>query len=106
MLIISPCSCTWTLIYSNFAKLIKYYSKGEIAYEHFSTFMAVITIISDMGSADHYLAGIKGSIYSRMDSVDIVDITHEVKAFNIEETAFILKNCWKDFPKGLFILLR
>ena len=62
--------------------------------------MAVITIISDMGNSDHYLASVKGSIYSNMENVNIVDISHDITPFNIEETAFILKNCWRDFPVG------
>lgn len=62
--------------------------------------MAVITIISDMGSKDHYLASIKGAIHSGMEQVNIVDISHEIRAFNLEETAYMLRNCWMDFPKG------
>tara|TARA_B110000003_G_scaffold218390_1_gene218024 strand:- start:154 stop:939 length:786 start_codon:yes stop_codon:yes gene_type:complete len=62
--------------------------------------MAIITITSDLGSKDSYLASVKGSIYSQLDSVNIVDITNEIDPFNIQQAAYVLRNCFKDFPKG------
>ena len=62
--------------------------------------MAIITITSDLGSKDSYLASIKGSIYSELESAKIVDITNDITPFNIQQAAYVLRNCFKDFPHG------
>ena len=62
--------------------------------------MAIITLTSDLGSKDSYLASVKGSIYSQLESVKIVDITHDITPFNIQQAAYVLRNCFKDFPQG------
>lgn len=60
----------------------------------------IVTLISDMGTKDYFLASIKGSILSDFQDAKVVDITHEVDPFDISQAAFILKNCYFDFPKG------
>ena len=62
--------------------------------------MAIITLTSDLGSKDGYLASVKGSIYSQLESAKIVDITNDITPFNIQEAVYILRNCFKDFPQG------
>ena len=62
--------------------------------------MAIITITSDLGSKDSYLASVKGSIYSQLESAKIVDITNDITPFDIQQAAYVLRNCFKDFPQG------
>ena len=62
--------------------------------------MAIITLTTDLGTKDSYLASVKGAIYSQIDDVKIIDITNNISSFNIQEAAFILRNCFKDFPLG------
>ncbi len=62
--------------------------------------MAIITITSDWGTRDHYVAVLHGKIYSMINDARIVDISHSIKPFNNYETAFILRNAYKSFPKG------
>ena len=62
--------------------------------------MAIITITSDLGTNDGYLASVKGSIYSQLETAKIVDITNDITPFNIPQAAFVLRNCYNDFPKG------
>jgi S-adenosylmethionine hydrolase len=62
--------------------------------------MAIITLTSDLGSKDSYLASVKGSIYSQLESAKIVDITNDIAPFNIQQAAYVLRNCFKDFPQG------
>lgn len=62
--------------------------------------MQIITLTTDLGLRDYYLASVKGIIFSELDEVSIVDISHEVTKFNVQEAAFLLKNCYSDFPKG------
>ena len=53
-----------------------------------------------MGLRDHYVASLKGTIYSSSEKVQIVDISHQVKPFDISEAAFLVSSCYKDFPEG------
>ena len=62
--------------------------------------MSVITLTSDLGLKDFYVASIKGSIFSELPEALIIDITHEIPAFNISVAAFCLKSCYQDFPVG------
>ena len=62
--------------------------------------MSIITLTTDLGNKDSYLATVKASIYSQISDVKIIDISNNISPFNIYEAAFILKNCYKDFPDG------
>ena len=62
--------------------------------------MSLITLTTDLGTKDSYLATVKGSIYNQLENIKIIDITNNVSPFNIHEAAFVLKNCYKDFPKN------
>jgi hypothetical protein len=62
--------------------------------------MSLITLTTDFGTKDHFVSAVKGAIYSELKNVQIVDISHEISPFNITETAYILKNAYRNFPKG------
>ncbi|MXV15489.1 SAM hydrolase/SAM-dependent halogenase family protein [Hufsiella ginkgonis] len=62
--------------------------------------MAIITLTTDLGYKDFYQAALKGSILSLAPNVTLVDITHDISAFNIPQAAFVLKNAFNYFPKG------
>ncbi len=67
--------------------------------------MAVITLTTDLGYKDFYQAALKGSLYSIMPEVNIVDISHSISAFNIPQAAFVLKNAYHYFPTGTVHLI-
>lgn len=62
--------------------------------------MAIITLTTDFGYKDHFVGALKGTIYKELSDAKIVDITHAVSPFNIQECAYILKNSYKAFPEG------
>jgi S-adenosylmethionine hydrolase len=62
--------------------------------------MAIITLTTDFGEKDYFAGAVKGAIYSELDEVRIVDISHSVSPFHISEAAYIIKNAYKSFPKG------
>ncbi|MEL6918229.1 MAG: SAM-dependent chlorinase/fluorinase [Bacteroidota bacterium] len=62
--------------------------------------MAIITLTTDFGYKDHFVGAIKGTIYKELSDARIVDISHAVSPFNIQECAYILKNSYKSFPEG------
>ena len=67
--------------------------------------MAIVTLTSDLGIKDYYVAIIKGKILSRMATANIVDISHEIAPFDIQEAAFLLKNSFFHFPAGTIHLV-
>ena len=62
--------------------------------------MAVITLTSDFGLLDYRVSAIKGSIAQLDDNVKVIDITHEIDAYNLMQTAYIVRNAYRYFPKG------
>jgi S-adenosyl-L-methionine hydrolase (adenosine-forming) len=62
--------------------------------------MEIITLTTDMGLSDHYVASLKGTILSQKENVQIVDISHKVKPFDISEAAYLVRSCYDDFPDG------
>ena len=62
--------------------------------------MAIITLTTDLGTTDSYLTSVKGAIYSQLEEVKIIDISNNIEPFNIQQAAYILRNCFKDFPSG------
>ncbi len=60
----------------------------------------VLTLLTDYGTADHYVAAVKGVILGISPGVTLVDVTHEVTAFSVPEAAFTLSQSWKCFPVG------
>jgi S-adenosylmethionine hydrolase len=67
--------------------------------------MALVTFTSDLGLQDYYTAVIKGAIYSRNSALNIVDISHNIKPFDIVQGAYIIKNAFQSFPEGTIHLL-
>lgn len=62
--------------------------------------MSLITLTTDFGTKDHFVGAVKGAILTQLPDARIIDISHEISPFNIPETAYILKNSYKSFPKG------
>jgi S-adenosylmethionine hydrolase len=67
--------------------------------------MPIITLTSDWGHKDHYLAAVKGRIKSRLAGADIIDISHDIKPFSLKETSFVIRNCYQNFPEGAVHLI-
>lgn len=62
--------------------------------------MAIITLTTDFGTKDHFVAAMKGRILKEVPGTVIVDISHKVSPFDVQECAHILKNCYHEFPEG------
>lgn len=67
--------------------------------------MQIVTFTSDFGNQDYYVAIIKAAILSRQSQVHFVDITHNIKNYDIVQAAFIFRNAWQSFPEGTIHLL-
>ena len=60
----------------------------------------IITLSTDFGTDDAYVAIMKGVILGINPKAHIIDITHSIKPQNIAQGAFILSITYRYFPKG------
>ena len=61
---------------------------------------AVVTLTTDFGLSDAYVAAMKGVILGINPRVRLVDICHTVKPRNIAQAAFVLSTAYRFFPEG------
>lgn len=62
--------------------------------------MAIITLTTDLGEKDFYAGAVKGQILRHLPQAHVVDITHQVRPFDIFQAAFVLGQAWQSFPAG------
>lgn len=62
--------------------------------------MAIVTLLTDSGEIDHYVAAIKAKILSVNPGLNLIDISHKILSCDIAHGAFVLKSVFRDFPKG------
>jgi S-adenosylmethionine hydrolase len=60
----------------------------------------IITILTDFGDEDSYLAELKGVVLSINPEAEIVEATQKVKAGNIRQGAYLLGRYFKYYPEG------
>ena len=60
----------------------------------------MITLLTDFGTADHFVGVMKGVIAAIAPGVPVVDLSHEVPAYDVMTGAFLLEQSWRYFPKG------
>ena len=58
-----------------------------------------ITLLTDFGTRDPYVAAMKGVIASRCEA-RIIDLTHEIAPFDVWEAAFFLRDVVRWWPEG------
>jgi S-adenosyl-L-methionine hydrolase (adenosine-forming) len=59
-----------------------------------------ITLLTDFGTSDYYVAAMKGVILSRNPAVRIVDISHEIAPQHVPSAAYVLLGAYDNFPAG------
>lgn len=60
----------------------------------------IITLTTDFGSRDAYVAAMKGVILSICPDARLVDVSHEIAPQDIMEAAFVLRDAVQYFPAG------
>jgi S-adenosylmethionine hydrolase len=60
----------------------------------------LITLTTDFGTADHFVGTMKGVILGIAPRARIIDITHEIAPYELNEAAFVIAQAWSYFPKG------
>ena len=60
-----------------------------------------VTLTTDFGTRDPYVAQLKGVLYAQGPSaLEVVDLTHEIEAQNVREAALFVRMAWPRFPPG------
>ncbi len=60
----------------------------------------IVTLVSDFGLGDHYVAAMKGAVLRCCASVCLIDVTHQVPPQDILAGSFVLERAVADFPEG------
>jgi S-adenosyl-L-methionine hydrolase (adenosine-forming) len=58
----------------------------------------VVTLLTDFGTADGYVAEMKGVILTRVPEATLVDVTHEIPPQDVERGRLALARYWRRFP--------
>lgn len=60
----------------------------------------IITLLTDFGTVDGYVAEMKGVLLSGAPDATIVDITHDVPPQDVERARLTVARVWRRFPAG------
>ena len=60
---------------------------------------AIITLTTDLGLTDAYVAAMKGVIFGINPEAKLIDICHTIKPQNIPQAAFVLSTAYQFFPE-------
>jgi S-adenosyl-L-methionine hydrolase (adenosine-forming) len=60
----------------------------------------IVTLLTDFGLDDYYVAAMKGVILSRCSQVRLVDISHGIAPQNLLSAAYVLLGAYQQFPAG------
>jgi S-adenosylmethionine hydrolase len=62
--------------------------------------MSLVTLLTDFGTSDSYVAEVKGALLSAAPGVALVDVTHMVPPGDVRAGAYLLGRVWHRFPRG------
>lgn len=62
--------------------------------------MQIVTLTTDFGLSDYFVGAVKGAMLSEYNLLNIIDISHNIKSYDIVQAAFTLQNCFASFPIG------
>ncbi|GAB4375822.1 MAG: SAM-dependent chlorinase/fluorinase [Salibacteraceae bacterium] len=67
--------------------------------------MPIVTLTTDLGTSNFYLASIKAKLLQAGLNIDVIDVTHEISPHSIAEAAFVFSNVFSAFPKNTIHIL-
>lgn len=62
--------------------------------------MSIVTLTTDFGSTDYYVGILKGAMLCENPTINIVDISHNIKNYDIVQASYVVKNTYQSFPQG------
>jgi S-adenosylmethionine hydrolase len=61
---------------------------------------SLVTLLTDFGTADGYVAEMKGSLLTHSPDAFIVDVSHDIRAHDIAQARDSVARYWHSFPVG------
>ena len=62
--------------------------------------MPIITLLTDFGTADGYVAEMKGVLLTEVPAATLVDIAHDIPAHDLDAGRLAIARYWRRFPRG------
>jgi S-adenosyl-L-methionine hydrolase (adenosine-forming) len=62
--------------------------------------VAIITLLTDFGTRDSYVAEVKGVLLLAAPGAVLVDVTHDIPPGDVRAAGFVLSRVWHRFPVG------
>ena len=62
--------------------------------------MPVITLLTDFGTSDGYVAEMKGVLLSSAPSAQVIDLSHDIPPHDVEAARLAVARYWRRFPPG------
>lgn len=62
--------------------------------------MSLVTLLTDFGTSDSYVAEMKGVLLTAMPGVTLVDVSHAISPGDVRAGAYLLGRIWHRFPPG------
>lgn len=62
--------------------------------------MPIITLLTDFGTADGYVAEMKGVLLTELPAATVVDIAHDIPAHDLDAGRLAIARYWRRFPRG------
>lgn len=62
--------------------------------------MHIVSITTDFGLQDYYVAELKAQILQRSTNIQLVDVSHSIDSHDIVQAAHFLDNVFRSFPVG------
>jgi len=62
--------------------------------------MHIVSLTTDFGLQDYYVAELKAQIYLRFPDIRVVDVSHSIDSHDIVQAAHFVDNVFRSFPKG------
>ena len=62
--------------------------------------MSIVTLLTDFGTADSYVAEVKAALLAGAPACTIVDVSHDVPPGDVRAAQYLLSRAWPRFPAG------
>lgn len=62
--------------------------------------MSIITLTTDFGIKDHFVAVTKGKILSQIPNSQIIDVSHSIDFYNVTNASYVINGICDVFPKN------
>lgn len=62
--------------------------------------MSIITLTTDFGIKDHFVAIAKGKLLSKIPHCQLVDVSHCIDLYNVGNASYVVSGAYASFPKN------